>query len=109
MKLVSTISIRTPQSITLLWRGCTIHERYVNKVTDLCYHTFKLLEYHRWEKSDMRLEILMAVKNLMLLFWTVIPCGLVGRHQHFGKTYRFHLQGVTIQKTNTDNLIPRTT
>jgi hypothetical protein len=51
---------------------------------------------------------------LMLVFWVVTPCGLLGRYQRFRGTYCLHLQpmkcwylptsphGVTTQKTNTD-------
>jgi hypothetical protein len=28
-----------------------------------------------------------------MFFWVVTPCRLVGRYQHFGETYRLHLQG----------------
>jgi hypothetical protein len=31
----------------------------------------------------MRFEVLIAVKMLMLAFWVVTPCGLVGRYQCF--------------------------
>jgi hypothetical protein len=41
-------------------------------------------------KDKMRFEVLMAVKMLMLAFWVIMLCGLVGRHQRFGGTY---LQG----------------
>jgi hypothetical protein len=33
-------------------------------------------------KSCRRFEVLMAVKTLMMVFWTVTLCGLVGRYQH---------------------------
>jgi hypothetical protein len=29
----------------------------------------------------------MMVKKLILVFWVVTPCGLVGRHKHFEETY----------------------
>jgi hypothetical protein len=35
----------------------------------------------------MRFEVLMAVKMLMLVFWVVMPYGLVGTYQYFGGTY----------------------
>jgi hypothetical protein len=38
----------------------------------------------------MRFVVLTAVKILMKVFWVVIPCGLVGRYQHFGETYWLH-------------------
>jgi hypothetical protein len=37
--------------------------------------------------------VLTVVKISMLVFWVEISCGLVGRHQSFGRTYCFHLQG----------------
>jgi hypothetical protein len=39
-----------------------------------------------------RVEVLMAVKMSMLLFWVVTPCGIVGRYQRFGWTCCLHLQ-----------------
>jgi hypothetical protein len=47
----------------------------------------------------MRFEVLMAVKMSILVFWVVMPCGLVGRYQHSGGTYCLCLQGITTQKT----------
>jgi hypothetical protein len=41
----------------------------------------------------MRFEVLTAAKMLMLFFWIVTPCTLVGRYQRFGETYCLHLQG----------------
>jgi hypothetical protein len=43
----------------------------------------------------------------MLVFWVVIPCGLVGRYKRFGGAYCLHLQGWsphgdTTQKTTMD-------
>jgi hypothetical protein len=40
----------------------------------------------------MRFEVLMVVKMLMLVFWIVMLCGLVGRYQCFGGTFCFHLR-----------------
>jgi hypothetical protein len=37
-------------------------------------------------------DVITAVKILILLFWVVTPCGLVGRHHRFGGTYCHHLQ-----------------
>jgi hypothetical protein len=34
----------------------------------------------------------MAVKMSRLVFWVVIPCGLVGRYKLFGGTYHLHFQ-----------------
>jgi hypothetical protein len=39
----------------------------------------------------VRYEVLKAVK-MLLAFWAVTPCGLVGRYQRFGGTYFLHLQ-----------------
>jgi hypothetical protein len=41
--------------------------------------------------NDVKFEVLTAVKILMLVFWVVRPCGLVGRYQHFVGTYCLHL------------------
>jgi hypothetical protein len=50
-----------------------------------------------WDLSGvvlyLRFQVHMAVKMSMLVFWVVTPCGLVGRYQRFGGTYRLHLQG----------------
>jgi hypothetical protein len=71
----------------------------------------------------VRYEVLVAVKMSMLLLLAALLRGLVGRNQHFWKTYCLHLQGwrwrqyvslklwflptsphgVTTQKNNTDN------
>jgi hypothetical protein len=40
----------------------------------------------------MRLEVLLAVKMLMALFFVVKQCGLVGGKQNFGIIYQLHLQ-----------------
>jgi hypothetical protein len=40
----------------------------------------------------MRFKVLMVVKMLMLVFWVLTPCGLVGRYQYFDRTYFLHLQ-----------------
>jgi hypothetical protein len=33
----------------------------------------------------------MVVKMSVLVFWVVMPCGLVGRYKHFGRKYCLHL------------------
>jgi hypothetical protein len=38
-----------------------------------------------------KFEVLKA-KMLMLVFWILIPCGLVGRYRRFGEAYRLHIQ-----------------
>jgi hypothetical protein len=38
---------------------------------------------------------------MTLLFWAVMPCGLVGRYQRFGETHCPH--GVTTQKNSVVN------
>jgi hypothetical protein len=35
----------------------------------------------------MGFGVLIAVKVLMLVFWVITPCGLVGRYHHFAGTY----------------------
>jgi hypothetical protein len=45
------------------------------------------------------------MKLSVLVFWFVMPCGLVCRYQHFGEMYCLYLQSphdITIQKTNID-------
>jgi hypothetical protein len=39
----------------------------------------------------MGFEVLMTVKTLILIFWVVIPCNLVGGYQCFGGIH-IHLQ-----------------
>jgi hypothetical protein len=34
----------------------------------------------------LRFEVFMAVR-MMMFFWVLAPCRLVGRCQHFGETY----------------------
>jgi hypothetical protein len=40
----------------------------------------------------VRFEVFTAVTIMMMLFWVLAPCGLVGRRQLFGETYCLHLQ-----------------
>jgi hypothetical protein len=40
--------------------------------------------------QPMMFEVLTALKILMLVFWVVMPCGLVGRHQRFGGACCLH-------------------
>jgi hypothetical protein len=44
----------------------------------------------------VRFEVLTAVK-MVIFFWAVVQCGLVGGHQRFGKTH-------CLQKNNIDNI-----
>jgi hypothetical protein len=53
----------------------------------------KTLEQHC---SYTRFEVFTAVKMLMLFFWVITSCGLVGRYQRFGGTYCLHLQAVSV-------------
>jgi hypothetical protein len=48
----------------------------------------------------------MVVKMLMLVFWVVTPCGLVGRYQCSLKYWYLprSSQSITTQKTNADYL-----
>jgi hypothetical protein len=43
----------------------------------------------------MRTEVLMAVKTLILIFWVVTPCKLLGRYQHFGGIYCLYPQDLS--------------
>jgi hypothetical protein len=47
---------------------------------------FCLLRKLHYQEFYIKSEVLTTVK-MMLLFWVVTPCGLVGRHQRFGETY----------------------
>jgi hypothetical protein len=53
----------------------------------------------------MKFEVLTAVKMSMLVFWVVMPCGLVGRYklleEHTASNFRAE-GSITIQKTNMD-------
>jgi hypothetical protein len=40
----------------------------------------------------MRFDVFTA-ERIILLFWVLAPCRLVGRYQRFGETYCLHLQG----------------
>jgi hypothetical protein len=73
--------------------------------------------------KNMRSEVDKEVKMLIVVFWAVIPCRLVGGHQHFrekdclnrlgrlyqpfGETFHLHLfrtdNPVTTQKTTINN------
>jgi hypothetical protein len=44
------------------------------------------------EMSGKMFEVLTAVKMLMVVFWVVTPCGLVGGYQHFRGTYCLYIQ-----------------
>jgi hypothetical protein len=47
----------------------------------------QLSYYHR-----LRSEVVTAVR-MMMMFWVLAPCRLVGRSQRFGETYCLHPQG----------------
>jgi hypothetical protein len=53
----------------------------------------------------VRFEVLTAVKMLMLFFWVVTPCGLVGRYQLFEEICCLHLETST-QNNNNDKIKP---
>jgi hypothetical protein len=44
----------------------------------------------------VRFEVLMAVK-MSVLFWVVMPCGHVGRYQHFRGKYCLQNIGIYLQ------------
>jgi hypothetical protein len=44
--------------------------------------------------------------ELMLLFWVVTPCRLVGRYRRFGETYCLHTQFSTYESTRRHNWLP---
>jgi hypothetical protein len=43
----------------------------------------------------IRLEVLTAVKMLMMVFQFVMPCGHVSRYQHLGRTYWLQFQNLS--------------
>jgi hypothetical protein len=60
-------------------------------------------------KPHVRFEIFMVVKMSMLLFWVVMPCGLIDRYQHLEKhtvssIFRAEKQYVTFTAARTTNL-----
>jgi hypothetical protein len=53
---------------------------------------------------NVRFEVLTAV-NILMLFWAVTPCGVLGRYQSFGETYCSHIEGVKTQKSNINSIV----
>jgi hypothetical protein len=51
----------------------------------------------------MRSEVLTAVKMLMLVFWVVTLCVIVGRYQRFGGTRCLRNVGITGKSTRRYN------
>jgi hypothetical protein len=50
----------------------------------------------RWAYMKiLRFEVLMA-KISVFVFWILVPCGLLGRDQHFGGTYCLHLHSTLL-------------
>jgi hypothetical protein len=50
----------------------------------------------------VRYEVLTAVRIMLLFFWVVTPCRLVGRYQRLGETYCFHFQSSTFSPEDGD-------
>jgi hypothetical protein len=62
------------------------------------------------KKRIIALMVLTAVKMSIVIFWVIMPCGLVDGYQRFRGTYRLRLtllrqHGATIQKTTIDKLL----
>jgi hypothetical protein len=49
--------------------------------------------------SYMRFEAFTTVKMMMILFWVLAPCRLVGKCHHFREIYCLHLQTVCFSET----------
>jgi hypothetical protein len=45
-----------------------------------------------------RIGVCDAMFSLMMFFWVLVPCRLVGRCQRFGETYCLHLQGWSLHR-----------
>jgi hypothetical protein len=63
----------------------------------LCVHVCpSFLSYKKlWHFNYIQYCLIITWNHLnilMLVFWVVMLCGLVGRYQHFGETYYLHLQ-----------------
>jgi hypothetical protein len=43
--------------------------------------------------TQEKFEIITVARTTKLLFWVVMPRGLIGRYQNFGETYCSLLQG----------------
>jgi hypothetical protein len=49
----------------------------------------------------MRTEVFTAVKMSVMFFWVMMPCGLAGKYQHFGKTMIDMLLDIQKETTST--------
>jgi hypothetical protein len=55
---------------------------------------WNLMYWHIVNYSKIvRFEVSTAVTIKIMFFWVLVPCGLIGRCQHFGETYCLHLEG----------------
>jgi hypothetical protein len=52
----------------------------------------------------MRFEVFTVVRLIMMMFWVLAPCRLVGRCQRFGETYCLHLQGQIFRPEDGDDI-----
>jgi hypothetical protein len=59
---------------------------------DLVHLTQDMVQWRTRVNTVVSSEVLTTVKMSMLVFWVVMPCGLVGRYQRFGETHCLHLQ-----------------
>jgi hypothetical protein len=54
--------------------------------------TLSLIEQTRKDNKRYQIYTAVGMMTMMMFFWVLEPCRLVGRCQHFGETYCLHLQ-----------------
>jgi hypothetical protein len=72
-----------------LWNG-SVHQRvHLSNLVFFCsYYYLYINNISYFERASV------SISNVsIVVFWVVMPCGLVGGYQHFGGTYRLRLQG----------------
>jgi hypothetical protein len=71
-------------------QGSASVKQWQNSETSLMYMLALYKElFINWY---VRFDVLTETKMLMLIFWFIMPCGLVHRHQWFIETYCLYLQ-----------------
>jgi hypothetical protein len=78
-------------------RPCHLHSFVHTNDRTTCWRTRLLIKLFVMQFSSaschlVRFEIFTAVR-MMMFFWVLVPCRLVGTCQRFGETYCLHLQG----------------